>query len=354
MSSAVLLLAVAGCGGGGGGHLADAARDVASDAPPPILEPIHFYGRWDATPASGWPGSAIAARFSGTGLQAMVHETGDDWLEVTIDGTAQPAVHLTNGTQTITLAAGLAVGEHEVLVAKRTESYVGTLRFDGFVGATLIPSPRATRTIELIGDSITAGYGVLGTSPCAFSDATEAEPHAWGALAATQLNAAHLAIAYSGIGMYRNCCNGQPPGGDTMPVRYGRTFADQAGSTWDFHEVPDVVVIGLGTNDFNGGDPGLGFETAYEAFIADQVRPHAPGVPILLATSAMLGGTEHAAHRARLDAIAAHFADPKIAVVEIPEQLQADGYGCDYHPNEVTARKMADALVPAIRAATSW
>jgi len=36
------------------------------------------------------------------------------------------------------------------------------------------------------------------------------------------------------------------------------------------------------------------------------------------------------------------------------EQLDADGYGCDYHPNEVTAHKMADAVAAAIRPLTGW
>jgi lysophospholipase L1-like esterase len=119
--------------------------------------------------------------------------------------------------------------------------------------------------------------------------------------------------------------------------------------------VPDVVVIALGTNDFAGGDPGQGYVDAYQRFITDSVRLHAPGVPILLATSPMMSGAGRTKMRSYLDAIAAHFADPKITVVDIPEQLAAtDGVGCDYHPNQTTARKSANALVPAIRSATGW
>jgi lysophospholipase L1-like esterase len=196
---------------------------------------------------------------------------------------------------------------------------------------------------------------VLGQNPCGFTNATEAESRAWGAVAAHDLGAAHLAIAYSGIGMYRNCCGGgSTPNVDTMPIKYARLFADQASPSWEFSAVPDIVVIGLGTNDFSGGDPGAGYEEAYERFIAEAVRGHAPGVPILLAQSSMMSGTERTQMRARLDAIAAHFADSKITVVDIAEQQQADGIGCDYHPSEARQRKMATLLVPAIRAATGW
>jgi len=67
-----------------------------------------------------------------------------------------------------------------------------------------------------------------------------------------------------------------------------------------------------------------------------------------------IGGADHLKHKDYLDAVAEYFNDMKIRVVDIPEQLAADGYGCDYHPNETTARKSANALVPAIRAATGW
>jgi lysophospholipase L1-like esterase len=155
--------------------------------------------------------------------------------------------------------------------------------------------------------------------------------------------------------MYRNCCGGgSTPNVDTMPIKYARMFADQPSPSWDFSAVPDIVVIGLGTNDFSGGDPGAPYVEAYQRFITDSIRVHAPGVPILLAMSSLMSGTGRTQMRAHLDAIAAHFADPKITVVDIAEQQQADGIGCDYHPSEATQRKMATQLVPAIRAATGW
>ncbi len=348
----VLAVLAAACGSSTHNGVSDGAvgESVAVDAPPQFVEPIHFYGRW-TTMSAGWPGSAFAARFSGTQLQAKLADTGNEWIEVTVDDVVRAPIALTSGSQTVTLVSGLAPGEHDVVVSKRTESFFGTLRFEGFEGATIIPTPRATRLIEFIGDSITAGYGVLGALPCAFNQATEAESRAWGAIAAHDLGAAHTAIAYSGIGMVRN--NGGSTT-NTMPVRYGRAFADAAMPAWAWSYTPDVVVIGVGTNDFSGGDPGMAYVDAYAAFITDAVRAHAPGVPVLLATSSMVGGTARTQLRASLDAVVARLGDPTIRVVDIPEQLAADGYGCDSHPNETTARKMATALVPAIRAVTGW
>ncbi|MBL9013972.1 MAG: hypothetical protein JNL83_07340 [Myxococcales bacterium] len=351
----LLVLGLTACGGSKAASDGATQEPMPKDGPAPIVEDIHFYGRWDATHTAGWPGAQIVTRFSGTSLSATVREQGDDYLEITIDGQRQAPIHLANGVQTVPIATGLAPGEHDVVIAKRTESFVGTLRFDGFAGATLIPTPRRTRVIELIGDSITAGYGITGAGPsCGFTAATESEPRAWGALAAEDLGAAHISVAYSGIGMYRNCCGAGGSTTDTMPTRYGRHLADQASSAWDFHVVPDVVVIALGTNDFSGGDPGPLFVEAYKKFITENVRAHAPDATIFLAASPMLDGADHLRHKDYLDAVAEHFNDMKIRVVDIPAQLATDGFGCDYHPNEATARKSANALVPAIRSAMGW
>jgi hypothetical protein len=160
-------------------------------------------------------------------------------VEITVDGAVLAPLHLSNGTQTYPLVSGLALGNHDIEIAKRTESFIGITRFDNFVGATLLATPRSTKLIEFIGDSITAGYGTLGVDPCQFLSSTQAETQAWAAFAARELGAAHHAIAYSGIGMYRNCCGGAP-NVETMPLRYLRTLADRPDVKWDFSTKPDI------------------------------------------------------------------------------------------------------------------
>jgi lysophospholipase L1-like esterase len=335
----------------GCGHAPARAIDAAlvDAAPPGVVEDIHFIGRFSPAMAFAWPGTQIRTRFSGTELAVALSDTATDLFEVTIDGVvAAPPLQTMAGSHTYPLATGLAPGEHDVVLAKRTESNQGTVTFGGFSGSPLVPTARRSRLIELVGDSITCGYGVLGaSSACNFSQATESEPAAWGSLAAAQLQADHVAIAYSGIGMVRN------NGGDTvntMPLKYPRVIADDASSTWDFSYTPDVIVINLGTNDFAAGDPGPGYVTAYDAFIA-MLRGHFPAAPILITTSPMVGGAARTTLRGYLDRIAT---DSGVTVVDIAQQLAADGFGCNFHPNTVTAGKMAATLVPAIRAATGW
>lgn len=330
----------------GDAPVADGAR--AGDAP---VEDVHLIGRFDAMHRFAWPGDEIALRFDGSAISIDIDDDGQNQFDPTIDGQRYQTFFTNMGRMTLQIASGLPAGEHDLVIARRTESFIGTTTFYGFPGATLVPTPRPSRLIEMIGDSITCGYGVLGVGPnCSFGASTEAEDLAWGALAAAELDAMHVSIAYSGIGMYRN------NGGDiteTMPMRYGRVLADDATSTWTWDYTPDVIVIALGTNDFAGGDPGQPFVDAYVAFV-QMLRTRFPRTPVVLATSPMLDGAARTQLHDHLAAVVSAVGDPQVTSVEIAEQLAADGYGCDYHPDTTTQRKMADALVPAIRAATGW
>jgi hypothetical protein len=113
-----------------------------------------------------------------------------------------------------------------------------------------------------------------------------------------------------------------------------------------------VVVINLGTNDFSVDvDPGQAYVTAMISFIA-QIRGHYPSAPIVLTTSPMLGGDVHALQKGYLETAAA--SDPHTSVLDIPPQDGADGFGCDYHPSEVTAQKMADTLKTRLHDLLGW
>ena len=147
-----------------------------------------------------------------------------------------------------------------------------------------------------------------------------------------------------------------------MPARYSRTLPDDPASTWSFAPAPDVVVVNLGTNDFAGGDPGAPFVDAYTDFAA-AIRGRYPSAWILIASSPMIGDSwpEGAMHRTIANGYLADVVarrreagDARIATMDVAEQLASDGYGCDYHPNEITARKMADVAVAKIREVTGW
>jgi lysophospholipase L1-like esterase len=338
-----------------------APPDEARAAPAPTAT-VHFLGRFDtrdpAGPRFAWPGSAIVARFTGTGIAVRLHDRGKNYFNVVVDGGAPRAVATSRAAGAYTLASGLGPGEHTVVLTKRTESHVGVVQFLGLVptGGALLPSPEPfARRIEYVGDSISCGYGDL--APAAswhFSDSTEDETIAYDSLAAAELDAQQTVVASSGVGLLRDS------GGSTvnqMPVLFERTLADDPTSAWTFAAPPpDVVVIALGTNDFAAGDPGTAFQRAYVAFVG-RVRAHYPSAQIVCANGPMLREPAHGRARGYIqgavsDLVAA--GDRKVSYLEFEPQQDADGYGCDYHPSPATHRKMARTLVEAIRARTGW
>ncbi|HVM69000.1 MAG TPA: SGNH/GDSL hydrolase family protein, partial [Gaiellaceae bacterium] len=164
-----------------------------------------------------------------------------------------------------------------------------------------------------------------------------------------------VTIAVSGLGVTRNY-GGQTTG--TMPSRYGRALADDPTSTWDHAFVPDVVVVNLGTNDFAGGqgDPGPGFESTYAAFLATLRATH-PHAHLVAATSPMLSEPSRTRLRVYLQAAIATRAaagDVDVSLLDVDEQAQADGYGCDYHPSRATQEKMAAKLAAHLRRVMQW
>ncbi len=332
--------------------------DAAMDVAPQPLEDVHFIGRFDTTdpkhPLFAFPGTAISTRFTGTGIDVALADSGKNWFDVFIDNGA-PTLLQTGGKTTFTLASNLAMGTHDVTIIKRTEGFVGSVRFNGFTpkGGVIVPSPFPyTRRIEMIGDSITCGYGVLGVNGmCPFSADTESENVAWGALASKQLNAAHTAIAYSGRGLYRNF-----DGTLTNPMTqmWLRIVPDDPKSAWDFARyTPDVVVIDLGTNDYAQGDPGMPYQQAYTAFLK-KLRATYPSAHLVAALGVMLGVNEQAVLLGYVQSAITATGDANVSLLAMTPQDGTDGFGCDFHPSVARQQKMAAALVAHLKQKLNW
>jgi lysophospholipase L1-like esterase len=358
-----------------GGAADGRAADGAGAAPPVVsTATIHYLGRFDtrdpAGPRFAWPGSAIAATFTGTGLQATLSDTGTNYFDVVVDGGAPVIISTSGASKKYALASKLASGEHTLVFTKRTEANQGVVQLLALTpqgGGALVASPEPfTRRIEYIGDSITCGYGVLGVGPsCTFSADTEDESVAYGGLAAAALKAQQTVIAYSGKGVYR-AYGGMMT--DQMPTLFGLTLPDDATSTWGFTTpAPDVVVISLGTNDFSGGDPGAGFEQAYEAFLR-QVREVYPKAYLVCDMSPMFDAPSRAAAEGYVTTAMAKLqnaGDTRVTSLTIAgadggptwgfeTQNASDGYGCDYHPSQSTQLRMGQELTAALRQLLGW
>jgi hypothetical protein len=81
------------------------------------------------------------------------------------------------------------------------------------------------RRIEIVGDSITCGYGNEGTDPCNFSAETENHYLTYGALAARMFGAELSTVAWSGKGVVNNFDNDVF---EPLPQIYDRLLATEA------------------------------------------------------------------------------------------------------------------------------
>jgi lysophospholipase L1-like esterase len=267
----------------------------------------------------------------------------------------------------VELIRGLPRAEHTVTLYKLTEPLVGDTTVHAFVmdqyGEALPTLAPAPRRIEVIGDSISAGYGNEGAGPnCPFSAETENHFLSYAARAARALNADLTTLAWSGRGVFTN--RGSTTETETMSVLWKRVLPSEGGSSWGFPAPPpDAVIINLGTNDFapevKDETP---FRAAYDALLSD-VRQHYPDAQLFAAVGPLLSDAypegRHALTTVRTtlrELVGARTSggDAKLHYLEFEPVLADEGYGCDFHPSVKTHTRMAAELVSALSTTLGW
>lgn len=331
----------------------------------PIIaqEQLKYTGRFDFSlpegPLFAWSGSSIAIAFKGTEIRAKLRPADlgltDNWVNIIIDDQEPIALRI-DADKSYLLASDLADGKHTVEIFKRTEASVGELQFLGFElpeGSELLAPPaRYARRIEIIGDSITAGYGneAAGIED-GFQASQENHYMAYGPLAARSLNAELHVAAWSGKGMYQNYGGARDI---QMPELYARTLPSRDDSAWDFHAwIPDAVVINLGTNDFSVDtlDPSQYVE-AYTTLV-DQIMANYPDAHIFCTIGPM--NQQPAAYIEEIVRKRNESGDVRISFLEYPPQdIEKHGVGGDWHPSLTTHAIMAKVLAAEIKKRLGW
>jgi len=230
---------------------------------PPAITPLPMavVGRVQTTHSSSpiafgaeyqyqWPGTYFETAFSGRELFFRVG-TNHEILSVMVDG--KPPLILDKPASGTYRLSGLSNQPHSVSVLAATESQDAPSIFGGFgitAAEKALDHKMRSRQIEFIGDSYTVGYG--NTSPkqeCTTDEvwATTDNTRAFGPLTANHYQANYQVNAISGRGIVRNY-NGAA--GDTLPVAYPYVLFDKKQVYADANWKPQIIVIGLGTNDF--------------------------------------------------------------------------------------------------------
>lgn len=310
-----------------------------------------------------WPGTVITARFTGTSFDVFFGGEESSY-NLIVDGgkpeTINPYLQTLVATKTV---SGLSEGEHTIRLEKRYESFSAYSTIRGFGiddTAHILPlPPRPSQKIEFIGDSYSVGYGVESPSredgKNAYENFTNISK-AYTVLTANHFGAEPIICAGSGKGLVQNMGRSEP--GFTIPYLYEWTLRSavmlsRATPKWDFSKfVPNLVVINLGTNDFNADVPdsvvdSASFVKGYHAFLK-KIRLHYPKTNFILCASSMWPDNKLI---------------PAVKAVVTEEQAagqtdvfyydftrkNSDGWsGLNWHPNEIEQQGIADGLIALI------
>ncbi|KAL1897954.1 hypothetical protein Sste5346_003806 [Sporothrix stenoceras] len=309
--------------------------------------------------------TGVAFSFNGTAATiGFTSVTGNNSVELVVDGGAPTVISNVDGNNIS--VTKLTQGTHTVVLHKRSEALFGSL----FVGdvttdGTLVTGPEPTHQIEIIGDSISVGYGLDGTNPCTNTAAVEDNPKTYGALAADKLGADYSIVAWSGKGLIRNYPTGGVDTSPIMPQLYTRYGADDADNSYTFPATwsPAAIVVNLGTNDFaysGSRDPidASAFTTAMVKFVRTGIQAHYPKAHVFLMGSPMLSDPYPSAADAQktteTDALKNATAQLGANAHFVDWPTQGSDVGCDYHPNAATHAAQGDVLAKAIAAAIGW
>jgi hypothetical protein len=397
--------------------------------PPPPEDPsnpaFQYVGRWDlqnpSVPAFQWPGSAVKFQVTCASAANLTagFETHDAYTKFGVylnEDFAGGGVRLSNAVMAkgaTQVGIGVPSGTSTVMVMKTTEEYAP----DPAQGGNMLQHPstfhgltdmgaaaaackihaagRPSRRVQVIGDSITCGFGnqlqpkdTASKLEClaAAAAAPVVNPHiaevmytledtheSYSMQLARRFGAEVHIQCISGIGMCKNA--GQETSWhstNNMTYFVDRTLpyvAPGPANTWDHSRfAPDLLVVNLGTNDY---DTSVGpiaptaeqFQKAYTAFVARAMAHYDKGATkVLLACGPMVNrfcdsvqavakamalgeGQEHAGAEGGY-AIA-------YVSVSLPES-PGGCLGCAEHPNQAEDAQMVDLMEPAVRNLTGW
>lgn len=331
----------------------------------------------------GYSGSSISFAFVGKKAVACIKSNanafGDELrgrIAVYADNADEPArrICLDQEEGVYTLYESEEEKQVTLTIMKYSEAAFGKcgIRYIEIDTDHLCPPPVAgSRKMEIIGDSITCGYGVEAESELIpFHTATENPTKSYSLLTAKALNAEVNLVSWSGNGIisgYVEETATAPSDKWLMPEVY--RYTDISGSEtifgedetkwekWDFSRfVPDIVLINLGTNDCSWckdiQERRDHYREEYVRFL-NYVREHNPKAQILC----MLGTMDQRVLKELEEAVnifSETRKDDAVHFLSLPPQNPEDGYGADWHPSPLTHKKTAELVVEKVKSIMNW
>ena len=226
-----------------------------------------------------WSASGFTVRFYGNGITlffAHFRDAQPICALAILDGVRMKYA-LTDGNEPVVLEC--AQGEHTLTFLRLSEGtvplYCRALRIQGAFADTepvlLAPPAHCGRKLTFFGDSITCGYGVMGSMRSGNFYTWEEDPtRAYAYRTAELLRAEAELVSISGQGIVKNCNGDVDTPIPTFWCRQDRTLCNP----YEVRRQPDAVIINAGTNDGAGRVTFEEFRAGAEAFLRDLRRAY--------------------------------------------------------------------------------
>ncbi len=327
----------------------------------PKEESLLLQGRWSVSEeclCASAPAASVS--FNATASEVSFDIEGEARFLFEIDGKAVK-YETVNDRRKLSFKAPKDKASHTYRLVKVSESNPGKICIRGIElgkGGSFGPKPKSwNRRIEFIGDSFTVGYGVEGKGPedgTPFEKTNASKSYAF--LLAEGYKADYQVNAVSGRGLVRNYANIVPEW--TLETLYDYTMMgvpeqDSSTERWDFDKFhPQVVVVFVGINDFQGEPPYADadkFKAAY-AKLLDRLRALHPGVKFLLVSTKTWPN----------DALTPVVEDIYKSQTEAGHNdlmykvVYTDNTALHGHPNEMSQKELANTLRPLVGRLGGW
>ena len=338
------------------------AATVYGGASMPIdKESLALNGRWsvqDTCLCASAP--AVSVAFKAVTSEVTFDIEGEARFLFEVDGKPQKYVTVTDRKKE-KFATPKDNRPHTYRLVKVSESNPGKFCIHGIdLGkkGSFAERPKASnRRIEFIGDSFTVGYGVDAKGPedgTPFEKTNASKSYAF--ILSESLKADYQVNAVSGRGLVRNYANIVPEW--TLETLYDYTMMgvpeqDSNTERWDFNKFhPQVVVVFVGINDFQGEPPYADvdkFKAAY-AKLLDKLRALHPGVKFILVATKTWPNDD-------LGSVVESIYNEQLAAGRndvVYKFVYTENTALHGHPSEVSQKELANTLRPLVARLGGW
>lgn len=331
----------------------------------------------------GYSGTSVSFRFYGKKVTAYIISDTEHyepferaWAAVFVDDEKEPykRFEITSVGAEYVLYESDAPKEVTITLMKYSEpeyAPLGVKWFETDSETLLLPPERKQRKIQIVGDSITCGYGVEGSLADEFHrTCTENPMKSYSLLTVAGLDAEAEVVAWNGKGVITEYIGDDREHVEDswlVPMLYEytdagceRDYFHASQDRWEKWEhssyEPDLVLINLGTNDASYTreipERNEEFKKAYIVFLT-RIHTLHPASKILC-----MGGTMDQRLCDTIECAVNEFqknnSDAVIEFLALPPQKEEEGFGTFWHPTEATQRKTADIVIAKAREMMGW